>query len=98
VPFREDNGVYHIAMLLLPARVTGAPPGSTPPPAKVELQRHAFRALRFLFSLERNRRLFKRLFTAELFDLFLRVEHYKIDLRLYYTMVNFVNAMTRQVR
>jgi hypothetical protein len=73
---REDNGVYVIASLLLPPS-TARPA----PPAKVELQRHAFRALRFLFGLERNRRLLKRLFAAEIFEQFLRVEHYQIDLR-----------------
>lgn len=75
---REDNGVYVIASLILPCSAVRPLPS-----AKVELQRHACRALRFLFGLERNRRLLKRLFAADIFEQFLRVEHYQLDLRQY---------------
>jgi serine/threonine protein kinase len=48
-----------------------------------EVQAHAFRALRFAFSVERNRRMFKRLFPPSLFAAFIDVGHYKQDMTPY---------------
>uniref|UniRef100_A0A8C9YDZ0 Serine/threonine-protein kinase Nek10 n=1 Tax=Sander lucioperca TaxID=283035 RepID=A0A8C9YDZ0_SANLU len=70
----QENGVYIIAKLILPQN-SGAK--VTP------LQCYAFRTLRFLFSVERNRHLFKRLFPTDLFELFIDVGHYVRDLAAY---------------
>uniref|UniRef100_A0A7N8X7Z5 Serine/threonine-protein kinase Nek10 n=1 Tax=Mastacembelus armatus TaxID=205130 RepID=A0A7N8X7Z5_9TELE len=70
----QENGVYIIAKLILPQN-SGANVTS--------LQCYAFRTLRFLFSVERNRHLFKRLFPTDLFELFIDVGHYVRDLTAY---------------
>ncbi|XP_047137318.1 serine/threonine-protein kinase Nek10 isoform X2 [Hydra vulgaris] len=59
-----------------------------------QLQKNAFRTLRFLFSMERNRQLFKRLFPAELFEKFIDVGHYQRDLNSYNGLVTYVNQLT----
>ena len=53
----------------------------------------AFRTLRFLFSMERNRRMFKQLFPAELFETFIDVGHYNKDLKAYKKVVDKVNSL-----
>ena len=58
---RNNNGVYLIGQLLL-AKWRGP---LSPPKANIQVQ--AFRALRFLFGVERNRKVFKRLFPRALF-------------------------------
>ncbi|XP_029359695.1 serine/threonine-protein kinase Nek10 [Echeneis naucrates] len=70
----QENGIYIIAKLILP---TNSEANFT------SLQRYAFRTLRFLFSMERNRNLFKRLFPTDLFELFIDVGHYVRDLAAY---------------
>ena len=62
------------------------------------LQANAFRSLRFLFSLERNRRLFKMLFTPQLFGQFIDVGHYHTELKPYYALVDAVNAFSVRLR
>lgn len=52
---RESNGVYLLGSLLIPKEKS-----SEEEKTLTLLQASAFRALRFLFSVERNRRLFKR--------------------------------------
>nr|XP_020509225.1 serine/threonine-protein kinase Nek10 [Labrus bergylta] len=69
-----ENGVYIIAKLILP-NDAGSKFSS--------LQCYAFRTLRFLFSVERNRHLFKRLFPTDLFEMFIDVGHYVRDLTAY---------------
>ncbi|XP_056332123.1 serine/threonine-protein kinase Nek10 [Danio aesculapii] len=71
----QENGVYIIAKLILPQNVKE-------PQAK-SLQCYAFRALRFLFSMERNRHHFKRLFSPDLFEVFIDVGHYVRDITAY---------------
>uniref|UniRef100_A0A9J7ZKI4 NIMA-related kinase 10 n=1 Tax=Cyprinus carpio carpio TaxID=630221 RepID=A0A9J7ZKI4_CYPCA len=70
-----ENGVYIIGKLILPQNLQN-------PQAK-SLQCYAFRALRFLFSMERNRHHFKRLFSPELFEVFIDVGHYVRDISAY---------------
>ncbi|KAM6935607.1 serine/threonine-protein kinase Nek10 [Lycodopsis pacificus] len=70
----QVNGVYIISKLILP---------QTSGPKVTSLQCYAFRTLRFLFSVERNRHLFKRLFPTDLFELFIDVGHYVRDLAAY---------------
>ncbi|XP_061918658.1 serine/threonine-protein kinase Nek10 isoform X3 [Entelurus aequoreus] len=70
----QENGIFVLAKLILP-------PNSGPKTSS--LQCYAFRALRFLFSAERNRHPFKRLFPTDLFEVFIDVGHYVRDLRAY---------------
>ena len=56
-------------------------------------QMSAFRTLRFLFSMERNRRMFKQLFPAELFEMFIDVGHYNKDLKAYKQVVDKLNSL-----
>ncbi|XP_066500485.1 serine/threonine-protein kinase Nek10 [Hoplias malabaricus] len=72
----QENGVYIIGKLILP-------PGSETGPKAASLQCYAFRTLRFLFSMERNRHLFKRLFPPELFEMFIDIGHYVRDIAAY---------------
>ncbi|XP_016054347.1 PREDICTED: serine/threonine-protein kinase Nek10 [Miniopterus natalensis] len=82
----QENGVYTIAKLILPNKQKNA--------AKTNLlQCYAFRALRFLFSMERNRPLFKRLFPADLFEVFIDVGHYVRDISAYEELVSRLNVL-----
>ncbi|XP_055455042.1 serine/threonine-protein kinase Nek10 [Psammomys obesus] len=80
----QENGVYTIAKLILPNKQKNA--------AKTNLlQCYAFRALRFLFSMERNRPLFKRLFPTDLFEIFIDIGHYVRDISAYEDLVSQLN-------
>ncbi|KAM3872994.1 serine/threonine-protein kinase Nek10 [Diretmus argenteus] len=81
----QENGIYVIAKLILPQR-TG--------PKAVSLQCYAFRTLRFLFSVERNRHQFKRLFPTDLFEMFIDVGHYVRDLTAYEGLQTKVSLYT----
>ncbi|XP_058409982.1 serine/threonine-protein kinase Nek10 isoform X3 [Diceros bicornis minor] len=82
----QENGVYTIAKLILPNKQKNA--------AKTNLlQCYAFRALRFLFSMERNRPLFKRLFPTDLFEIFIDIGHYVRDISAYEELVSKLNLL-----
>ncbi|XP_074261860.1 serine/threonine-protein kinase Nek10 isoform X5 [Saimiri boliviensis] len=82
----QENGVYTIAKLILPNKQKNA--------AKTHLlQCYAFRALRFLFSMERNRPLFKRLFPTDLFEIFIDIGHYVRDISAYEELVSKLNLL-----
>ncbi|XP_055141313.1 serine/threonine-protein kinase Nek10 isoform X11 [Symphalangus syndactylus] len=82
----QENGVYTIAKLILPNKQKTA--------AKTNLlQCYAFRALRFLFSMERNRPLFKRLFPTDLFEIFIDIGHYVRDISAYEELVSKLNLL-----
>ncbi|XP_040603560.1 serine/threonine-protein kinase Nek10 isoform X1 [Mesocricetus auratus] len=82
----QENGVYTIAKLILPNKQKNA--------AKTNLlQCYAFRALRFLFSMERNRPLFKRLFPTDLFEIFIDIGHYVRDISAYEDLVSQLNLL-----
>ncbi|XP_052096230.1 serine/threonine-protein kinase Nek10-like isoform X1 [Mytilus californianus] len=83
------NGLYYLGLLILPPCKQCV--GKERKWAK-NLQRNAFRALRFTFSMERNRRLFKRLFPPDLFDMFISVGHYIKDLSAYKSLVEKINS------
>ncbi|XP_071388891.1 serine/threonine-protein kinase Nek10 [Centroberyx affinis] len=83
----QENGIYVIAKLILP-QSTG--------PKAISLQCYAFRTLRFLFSVERNRHLFKRLFPTDLFELFIDVGHYVRDLAAYEGLQTKVSLYTEE--
>ncbi|KAB0378442.1 hypothetical protein FD755_010020, partial [Muntiacus reevesi] len=82
----QENGIYTIAKLILPNKQKNA--------AKTNLlQCYAFRALRFLFSMERNRPLFKRLFPTDLFETFIDIGHYVRDISAYEELVSKLNLL-----
>ncbi|XP_010157074.1 PREDICTED: serine/threonine-protein kinase Nek10-like, partial [Eurypyga helias] len=54
---------------------------------------YAFRALRFLFSMERNRHIFKRLFPTGLFEIFIDIGHYVRDISAYEELVSKLNLL-----
>ncbi|XP_029958129.1 serine/threonine-protein kinase Nek10 [Salarias fasciatus] len=83
----QENGVFIIAKLILPP---SSGPKTTP------LQCYAFRTLRFLFSVERNRHLFKRLFPTDLFELFIDVGHYVRDLSAYEALQTQISLYTEE--
>ena len=58
-----------------------------------QLQLFAFRALRMLFCLERNRKVFKRLFSAELFAAFIDIGNYVLSVDAYRQLVGLFNAV-----
>ncbi|XP_030606553.1 serine/threonine-protein kinase Nek10 [Archocentrus centrarchus] len=83
----QENGIYIIAQLILLYN-SGE--------MVTSLQCYAFRALRFLFSVERNRHLFKRLFPTDLFELFIDVGHYVRDLTAYEGLQTRVSLYTKE--
>nr|XP_046156902.1 serine/threonine-protein kinase Nek10 isoform X3 [Oncorhynchus gorbuscha] len=85
----QENGVYVIAKLILPQSFRNGPKA-------VSLQCYAFRTLRFLFSMECNRHLFKRLFPTDLFELFIDVGHYVRDITVYEALQAKVSLYTQE--
>lgn len=87
----QSNGIYTLGCLILP-------PCEKCSPEEIKLckslQKYGFRALRFLFSMERNRRLFKRLFPSDLFEMFINIGHYKQDLNEYKPLVEKINGLS----
>lgn len=90
----QANGIYSLGLLILPPCKECV--GKERKWAK-NLQRNAFRALRFTFSMERNRRLFKRLFPPDLFDIFISVGHYVKELSAYKVLVEKINSYSVSV-
>ncbi|XP_052653706.1 serine/threonine-protein kinase Nek10 isoform X2 [Harpia harpyja] len=84
--FKQANGIYTIAKLILPNKERNAEKTSL-------LQCYAFRALRFLFSMERNRHIFKRLFPTDLFEIFIDIGHYVRDISAYEQLVSKLNLL-----
>ncbi|XP_078702991.1 serine/threonine-protein kinase Nek10-like isoform X3 [Branchiostoma floridae x Branchiostoma belcheri] len=84
----QTNGVYLIGLLIMP-------PDTGNPEIFIDLQRTAFRTLRFLFSMERNRQLFKRLFPPDLFEMFIDIGHYIRDINAYKQVVDKLNSLPK---
>eukprot|EP00118_Oscarella_pearsei_P005306 m.24293 g.24293 ORF g.24293 m.24293 type:complete len:1244 (+) comp28597_c0_seq1:262-3993(+) len=88
----KDNGAYTIALLILPQATTTFAEAT----AAVSLQKTAFRALRFLFSKERNRQLFRRLLPPALFERFIDAGHYNFDLNAYSEMASRLTTLQEE--
>ncbi|XP_074006435.1 serine/threonine-protein kinase Nek10 isoform X1 [Numenius arquata] len=82
----QANGIYTIAKLILPNKKRNVEKANL-------LQCYAFRALRFLFSMERNRHIFKRLFPTDLFEIFIDIGHYVRDISAYEELVSKLNLL-----
>eukprot|EP00873_Tetraselmis_striata_P016601 jgi/Tetstr1/436865/TSEL_025641.t1 len=80
---RQCNAVYLLGKLLLHSFCTDP---SFQEDAAL-LKAHLFMTLRFLFSMERNRKVFKRLFPPNLFATFIDVGHYQFGLPQYSDLV-----------
>lgn len=74
---------------------TPASPLTPPSPHTRDIQAHAARCLRFLYSVERNRKVFKRLFTPlpDLFALFIDIGHYVHPIEPYERLVDAYNDL-----
>ncbi|XP_053083780.1 serine/threonine-protein kinase Nek10 isoform X2 [Pangasianodon hypophthalmus] len=81
----QENGVYIIGKLILQHG-----------PKSASLQCYAFRTLRFLFSMERNRHLFKRLFPPELFEMFIDIGHYVRDIAAYVPLQERISMLSTE--
>jgi hypothetical protein len=88
----ENNGLYLIADYI----VTSLDFESTNEVKTVQL--HCMRTLRYLFSLERNRRSFKKLFPAYLFEDFINIGHYIHDLSAYANLVDSLQSLSSEHR
>ncbi|XP_015752119.1 PREDICTED: serine/threonine-protein kinase Nek10-like [Acropora digitifera] len=86
----QSNGIYLLGLLILPQETSSADEAA----AVDLLQKSAFRALRFLFSMERNRQLFKRLFPPDLFEKFIDIGHYVRDLNAYKLLVDKISTLS----
>ncbi|XP_063778325.1 serine/threonine-protein kinase Nek10 isoform X3 [Pseudophryne corroboree] len=84
----QENGVYIIGRMILPNRQNDCIRSKS-----TLLQCYAFRALRFLFSMERNRDLFKRFFPPDLFEMFIDIGHYIRDISAYEDLASKLNSL-----
>lgn len=78
----KGNGLFLLAQLILPVKN-----------GKELVQKHALRALRYMFSLERNRRVFKLLFPPALFEMFIDIGHYTHTLSAYAPLQQALNDL-----
>eukprot|EP00736_Rhodelphis_marinus_P011372 Rmarinus@m.717 len=100
---KHNNGVYLLGSLLLTAGppavpssaryLSGSPIPLDHPDA---LHIHSFRALRYVFSVERNRKFFKRVFPHDLYSAFIDVGHYVADPAAYLPVVNVLNGLSKK--
>ena len=97
---RKVQGVYALGLLFLRGGVL--PPSAVnavSTPASRDVQAHACRALRFLYSVERNRKVFKRVFpSADLFAAFIDIGHYVHPLPAYEHLVDQMAEMSVESR
>lgn len=62
--------------------------------ARYEIQLFALRCLRYLYSLERNRKFFKKIFSPAIFASFIDVGNYNKDIRAYQETLHMLNNLT----
>ncbi|KNC51184.1 NEK/NEK10 protein kinase [Thecamonas trahens ATCC 50062] len=87
---RVHNGVYYLGLILVDEAWLGPLDGPRPPPGSDVYVMHAyiFQSLRYLFSIERNRKVFKRFFPSVLFAPFVDVGAYQAQLDPYFALVD----------
>uniref|UniRef100_A0A7R9V241 non-specific serine/threonine protein kinase n=1 Tax=Chlamydomonas euryale TaxID=1486919 RepID=A0A7R9V241_9CHLO len=98
---RQCNGVTLVGKLLMaeppPTAEGNAADAEKAAREVASLKTYAFRTLRYLFSMERNRKVFKRLFPPDLFALFIDVGHYNTSLAAYTNLVqHFEDLSSKQ--
>eukprot|EP00798_Chlamydomonas_sp_ICE-L_P017617 gene17617-23951_t len=86
---RQCNGVTIIGKLLLaqPRPSDNEKDADLAAREMMSLKAYVFRALRYFFSTERNRKVFKRLFPPDVFALFIDIGHYNASLSAYIPLV-----------
>eukprot|EP00731_Ephydatia_muelleri_P008723 Em0004g1061a len=84
----KGNGIYLISAQLFPT-----PNPLSPSKHRENLCLHALRALRFLFSLERNRKLFKTLFPEKVFEVFIDIGNYTKTLKDYEPVMKMISSL-----
>ncbi|KAI0242212.1 Serine/threonine-protein kinase Nek10 [Lamellibrachia satsuma] len=89
----QANGIYLLALLILPS-FDSRELTDRQTKALHTLQANVFRTLRFLFSMERNRKLFKRLFPPHLFEMFIDIGHYQKDIAAYHPLVDKLHTLS----
>lgn len=85
---RKNKGVYIVGQLFL----SGSQAPASDPTAR-ELQVYALRMLRFIYSVERNRKVFKRLFPPLFYSSFIDVGHYDHNLAPYTALAEDFNRL-----
>ena len=88
----ECNGIYTISCQIVP------PPSQSDAAASKRLQSHSLRALRYLFSLESNRRYFKQLFPVQIFEAFINIGHYVHQLQAYSHLAELISSQSEEER
>ncbi|XP_028393171.1 serine/threonine-protein kinase Nek10-like [Dendronephthya gigantea] len=91
----QANGIYLLSSLILQKK-TSQTVSSDEGNAIENLQKSALRALRYLFSMERNRQLFKILFPPDVFEMFIDVGHYVHDLNAYKLLAEKINNLSEE--
>ena len=88
------------ALAPAPPSVLSGPSSAVEPPTLPDfgLAVHVFRALRFVFSTERNRKIFRRLFPPDLFAAFIDVGHYTRTLSQYAPLAQHVGRLSADAR
>lgn len=61
---------------------------------KHEIQLHCLRALRFLYSVEKSRKVFKVVFPPEIFGVFIDIGNFNKDLKAYIPLLRKINKRT----
>ena len=87
----KTNGVYLLAVLAVP-QTEQQDTGCT---WLIPLHQQALRTLRFLFSLEQNRQLFKQLFSTDILEKFIDIGHYVHDLGQYLSLATTLYSLTK---
>ena len=95
---RQCNGVYLLGkqLLVLQQQLRRTSPGADASELEEQaavLKAHIFMALRFIFSMERNRKVFKRLFPPAFFAAFIDIGHYQFSLLQYTDLVQRWDAL-----
>ncbi|CAI4230780.1 unnamed protein product [Auanema sp. JU1783] len=80
----QNNGIYLLGRLLLLPKLFSKLSDN---PSTLALQGSIFRVLRLIYSLERNRTYFKKIFTSSLFEKFVDIGHYVQDISVYQNLV-----------
>ncbi len=93
---RSLNGVHDLGLFLVDTLEAGA--GADQLNELKSLQASVFQALRFIFSVERNRKVFKRVFPPELFAAFIDVGHYVFHFEPYQGLVRILYSLSDRER
>ena len=96
---RQMNGVHTLASVLLHGCLRKSSIAEQEPQEHFPPQVYVLRAMRFVFSLERNRKVFKRIFpTPALFEMFIEIGQYERDLKKYIPLARELSLLSPEKR